>query len=813
MSGDRDKSLWPLAGLMVCLFLVSLHLPYHGGDASPDRTTAFPAWSSRPMAGPAQPRGDEAAIVPQLSPIPPLAHTASRPVEAITFPAEPAAVTTLPAGPTEPLARPEAPAELVAAVPEAPVGQEASEPETAPPAPLWCEPVRLLRHLEALALEERTRPWSHQVSAQLQELRKVMAQPSKEAGQILEQLTQLAAEVDGLAAQLGEEPVAAELRRAQHALQRRLPIWTSLQALGGLEAEAGRHGEPDRAALAQAVAEVDALLRNVPGGEAWRQYLELSSLRALTDPAHDSSDGWLTAAEVIRRLSQVSLTPAQQQVASREPFVRLVAELRSWANEPVALYDLLASLERYEAEGQSSDGRHLVADRIRLLNSPLPAERALGQQLEETYRNANFRFSVTAELANRMIPKREPSLEMVNDRVLGKPVHGQSLTTTDVHFRFLPDPHRLRTALEIEGRVASETSSFSGPATFFNSSWSQFSARKEIELGLHGLTLGEAEVEAQNQTHLRSLYTDFDPIPLLGSVAQEIARSQHENKQPQVQAELEQRVAARVKQQIDEETDARLGKLSERLQRRLFAPLAEMALGPTLVSSQTTEDRMTMRLLLASPMQLGAHTPRPRALGNTLASVQVHESALTNLVEQMQLSGQTLTLAELRQRIAQRLHRPEMAEESSENDDVTICLAAENGIQLRCDDGQLVITLSVVSLDAPAAGEQWENFQVQAVYQPQWDGRQAEFVREGVVRLISEDLSMRSQIALRGIFSKTFSKQRPLVLTPETMMQDPRLAGLSVTQVVLEDGWLSLGFGPGEPMASPRVAQRPVGTE
>lgn len=839
MSADRDNWVWPLVCILAGLFVFSVHVPRTEKRAKQMPPTAGLRLASRSAAGPAAPRWDGSVpLVPQLSAIPPLAQVPVKPIEQVVSLSQAVEAVRMPAvepsGPAPALAQ-AAPAltsdpsiELIPAIPDAPVGMVAEEAPVAeePPAvptprltvddlaaTAWCEPVGLLAYLQVLGQEAQTRPWSQEVGQGLQELRTAMALQSDEAGEILQRLARLSDEAACAAEKLGEAPLAGELRRAQHALQRRVELWKSILVIGGMAATAGRQAEPDPAQLAQSLAEVDTMLGRIPGGDAWRRYLELRSLQSLTQPASDRSQPWLMAAEILRRLTRVSLTPQQQQVVYSAPVARLVAQLRFWAGEPVSIRQLMEELERYEQGGLSSDGRLLVADTIRLVSSPVAVERALGQQLDEQYSNANFRFSVTSGLANRMVPKRQPEMEAVNDRVLGTPVHGQSMTTSDVGFRFVPDPYRLRTALEIRGRVASETSSYSGPATFFNSSWSNFLARKEIELGLQGLTLGQAQVDVQNETRLRSVYTDFDPIPLVGSVAQEIARSQHEEKQPQVRAELEQKVAARVKRQIDEEADGRLGKLSDRMKDRLFRPLADMGLGPALVSAQTTEERMTMRLRLAAPMQLGAHTPRPRALGNSLASVQIHESALNNLLEQLQLCGQSLTVAEMRQRIAQRAHRPEMLEVTGENDDVTICLAAENGVQIRCDEGLLTLTLSVVSLAAPSANEQWENFEVETSYRPHLEGRRAEFTREGVIRLVGEGLSMRSQIALRGIFSKTFSKQRPLVLTPESMLEDPRLAGLGVTQMVLEDGWLSLAFGPCDAAAEPMVAQRPRGTE
>jgi hypothetical protein len=202
---------------------------------------------------------------------------------------------------------------------------------------------------------------------------------------------------------------------------------------------------------------------------------------------------------------------------------------------------------------------------------------------------------------------------------------------------------------------------------------------------------------------------------------------------------------------------------------------------------------MALRVRLAAEPQLGGHTPRPQAPGDSLASIQLHETALNNFVHQLDLDGQTLTLPELRHRVAQRLNRPAIAAGDRENDDLSIRFAAQDAVSVRCQNGQVVITLSIVWMSKPP--RTWENFRVQAFYRPQPRGRSAELVRDEVIHLTGPRLGMRTQIALRGIFGTTFAENHPLELLPDTIIKDPRLAGLAVTQFVVEDGWIGIAIG------------------
>ena len=66
-----------------------------------------------------------------------------------------------------------------------------------------------------------------------------------------------------------------------------------------------------------------------------------------------------------------------------------------------------------------------------------------------------------------------------------------------------------------------------------------------------------------------------------------------------------------------------------------------------MIAAQTTVDRAIMRLRLAGDEQVGSHTPRPQAPADSLASVQIHESVLRNVVERLNLDGRTFTLPQL----------------------------------------------------------------------------------------------------------------------------------------------------------------------
>ena len=201
-----------------------------------------------------------------------------------------------------------------------------------------------------------------------------------------------------------------------------------------------------------------------------------------------------------------------------------------------------------------------------------------------------------------------------------------------------------------------------------------------------------------------------------------------------------------------------------------------------------------MRLRLAADDELAAFTPRPRAPADSLASMQLHESAINNVLEKLELNGRTATLPELSHYVAGRLNRPQPWKIDSAQDDVTISFAAKNAVAVRFQNGQAILNLAIARFSKGSRG--WRDFQVRVCYRPQVEGRSAELIRDGTIQLAGPRLSGTGQIALRGVFSKVFPKNSAWQLTPQRFLNDANMADVAHHQFVIEDGWIGVALGP-----------------
>lgn len=552
------------------------------------------------------------------------------------------------------------------------------------------------------------------------------------------------------------------------------------------------------------IADVVRELERIDDASSPRALVALGRLRDLTERDHPllaAADNQPEAAAlrrvryaILRRLEFWEMVPemATRRVTGQKTVSLRPDETSSRSSEELA--QLLGRLERFERTGQSDDGRELAAATSRLATGDGPAAARLRHWLESNYRNSNLRIVVSADLLNRFVPKQPTVESPVRDRILGVPTRGWSSTTAQLGVRLLPDAHHVRLALEVRGLVLARTTSKSGPVTIYSHSDSTYLARKVFQLGSSGVETWPAEAAASHSPQLRGVETDYDDVPILGLVVEGIARVKHAEKEGEVRRVARRKVIIRVQEEIDAAVEPRLTEAKTTVRRRVLTPLDGLALEPTVIDLRTSENRATMRFRLAADGQLAACTPRPMALADSVASLQIHQSLLNNIGDRLGLDGQTFSLPELQQRLLEAFQLPPQAMTNEFPPDLRITFAKRDSLSVRFTDGRVELTLSVAELRKYP--KSWRNFQVRVHYKPQARGLDARFVRDGTVRLWGQRFGNQPQIALRGIFSKVFSQDRDLRLIDDRTLADRRLHGLSVTQCVVTDGWLGLSLGP-----------------
>ena len=659
----------------------------------------------------------------------------------------------------------------------------------------WPQCPALLAQLDQLKQNPAATRWCGEVLTALDSLKQFDKLPSVGANDVLGELDKLADAGHARSGMIHDSLTRNQWGRCVHALQRRLAIWQRIHETAPNKNTPVTITIRDTLDLTPILEAVETRLTAVKSGEAWRTYLCVEEARSVADPATelDTAAVRVLARRILQRMDYSRLTPEQRNFLLHPSLLAYAQELKHLAADPVDYPALLNDLEDYELSRRSETAARIASAQQTLRWSHDEAVMRLGQELDGRYRNANLRVAISRELMNRWMPTTEPAQIPIDERIMGIRTRGSSATVARLQLRLLPSFDSWNFYLHADGEVASRTYASQGPATFFTRGRSVFQAEKQIVIRPEGVQQQDAEVAANSNTNLAGLRTDVDPIPLLGSVAQAIAARQYQARAPWAEREARNRLAWRVGETIDQQVREQIEQAEKRFTDHFQRPMQQLGVDPMPIEMQTTEDRVIARYRLAGPHQLAAYTPRPLAPANSLMSLQIHESALNNVVDQLGWSGRRVPLKDIYHELSTLFAAPRVELPSDLPDDVMVRFADRNPVRLTFQDGRVTLTMGLAELSQ--GRNRWRNFVVRVHYQPALDDPDADLVRDQYVELIGR-LAFRDQIALRGVFSRVFTRERPFNLISRRLAEEPRLAGLEVSQMDIADGWFALAIGP-----------------
>lgn len=580
--------------------------------------------------------------------------------------------------------------------------------------------------------------------------------------------------------------------RANYAIQRRMVVWKYCDALmlRPTEKTAREFYQVTTPERWQAILEgVQELIQDHPYAETWKNYIRFPQLTRMDKMGSLCQQRQLAQATLIR-MDLSRLSDSQKLFLTQPAFQALVLELIKIATVPCPEDYLLRSLERYESAVQISQGNNLAGECLRVWFLQDMTYRDHLRSFEYSYRNANIRLEISADFLNGLVPQRGPEMMTINEYILNRPVQGQGITHTNIKIQTIPDARRFRLGFAVNGHVQSSTVSAASMVQVANDSAASFSGLKEIELTRNGILTAAAQAAVENRVQMRHLQTSLDAIPVIGTVVNEVARSQAHQQQELARQQTQERIRRQVTESLDGEVNSRLVNVNQLWRDKVQAPLERLGIDLHQMDAETGERTATARWRLAGADQPGAHTPRPQAAQHSAMNFQVHESAINNLLQQLKLEKRTFTMAEMNDHIALRF--PKWADREKDDDvpeDITISFPEHDAVTVKFLDGQVMLQLSIASLRV--GDRQWDDFKIHVPYRVETDGFQAVVRRDGVVRLIGR-MRLPQQIAIRGVFSKAFPKDDKIRVLPESMVSDPRFSDFIISQCIMQDGWLGI---------------------
>lgn len=624
------------------------------------------------------------------------------------------------------------------------------------------------------------------------------------------------ANLAGQAARMGESLTnyehATQMIRVAYSLNRRVTVWQAVQACldpTSISLTRSSSSELTRSALRESLVAVNALLDETGDKNAWRTYLLLERLEAWVEsPQNIWSEGNDLALDALSRLRWERLTNVQRQLLSRDEFSHLASHLEAWSRDPVDYRKLLIDLEELETDPLNRDASSLAGAVQVLRTSPEPKQQELAAALNDHYRNANVRLSVSRELIERFLPETEMEVRPIRRKILGADTQGDSTVRTQLGLEFLPDPNGWNIGIGVIGDLYSNTASSKGPATFHNTSTAQISSTRYIRLDPLGYHVSADPTNVNSRDTLKKMSTDFDGLPIIGDFVRLVVREQFDQKRGLAKRISQRIIAQETDQEIDKRLEEGLTRAEQELEQRITGPLHRLQLNPMVVAMQTTAERLAIRYRVASRQQMAAHTPRPRAPSDSLLSMQIHQSTLNNTIDSIGLGGKTWALQDLCHKLGEVFGMGDWKLPEDAPQDISIRFADSRPAYVEIQDGKLRLTLRIAEL-IRGTNEPIQRIIVTSSYVPLADGLTAELIRDGVVEInASRSTPTRHSVMARFIFAKVFVERPSIALISETWQNDPRAEGLAVSQLELRDNWLSVAISNSNSAHAEEVATR-----
>ncbi len=470
--------------------------------------------------------------------------------------------------------------------------------------------------------------------------------------------------------------------------------------------------------LLSSIQNLENYLASVGNGSLWLTYFHIPELKSALTADPEGPAGLAAAAKTQAHLMtrNTALDASQKAFTNHWSFQSLsstvdqyVAAAR-WTNPAEAtgklradLKSLSTALDTYASSGEKAGELRDSFARARY-DAPDNGDR-LASTLQKHLFNYNLRVLVSEAFLNRLMSQNRVEQGPVNDFILGANVYGNQITNTAVDVDLKPSSNTVRFDLRLNGNINSNTQGVTPQATVYTIGNHTFNARKEINFDGQTFSTMPATIAVSPRNTTTGISTQMSGIPIIGRIAQQIASEQVEAKRGEAESIAASRVQDNVLPRFNQDVDRSFAEQGDKLNREVFSGLRATKLFPDTYNYQSTDQLMTMNARVMSPHQVGGDLPDSRLMSVTGATALVHETALNNAIDQMDLAGQTVTEAELKAKIeaflTKALNRPykfqaEAPVAATDEDEKAlngIIFAAVDPIRIRVTNDELIIVI------------------------------------------------------------------------------------------------------------------------
>jgi len=648
--------------------------------------------------------------------------------------------------------------------------------------------------------------WVDEMSRHLHQLESLDAIGDPSARRILERMKQAAVKGSQTAESYGDSSSRKPWLCTAYSVERRADVWLAVWNACQIETEnsatsTSTSSQSDQALLVSQINEIRQMLspsqsRTGKDSSDWERFLLLNELEINTSErttAPASTESKVIAQRILTRIDQTVLTEGQQEWLTQPTIVHFIETLHTLASSKVDYEKLLLQIEQLEINSVNQFSKDLADTLQDLKFSKSHVDREIAHHLDTHYRNANFRIAIRDEFLNRILPSNEPMTVPIRTRAMGATIHGESQIQSELGISLTPSPDSWNMVLRSIGDITTLSTGHQSVVEIHTTGKANFQSGTPVTVSQNGINYEKTDVDVSGRLRLRRVESDLDDYPILGGFVRAVAERRFETVAPEANRISNRTVRNQIRAEIDQTLDQQTKTANQKLDELVVQPLVDMKLAPHVTQMQTTEEMLMGRFRVAGEWQMAAFTPRPRPPQDSLLNIQLHQSAINNTLEKLLPSGETMPIEEVLRQIAASFGQENFQMPEDMPEGVEIRFSTSHPVSVEIEDGMLMLTLRIVQMTRGRAVD-LRNVIITATYRPEVSGLHAYFVRDGHLSITGPNMSMRKRLPARTIFNKVLSTNHPLPITPNGLEERDALAGLSISQLALERGWIGLAL-------------------
>lgn len=413
------------------------------------------------------------------------------------------------------------------------------------------------------------------------------------------------------------------------------------------------------------------------------------------------------------------------------------------------LDDLSQRLNSY-AKDPRSDDPAVIGRALGILKAGRQAG-GLVASIESRYWHPNVLVSVSEQFANAGITRPVDKTLPLTDNILGTSIRGTARTTGTVSLTFAPSHERALMDLHLDGQAVSDSVGTVRKYSICTDGVTTICATKRLELDPTGVRSSPSVASCRTS----STITGIGGARL--RLVQKFIFKKALESQPQAEVEAARSAEKRVEQQFDEESEGLLSDANRTFQDNLRPPiLVRLDAVPRSLHFHTTADDLRISVLETGRDQLGAPGAPPASPAGQDVCVQVHESAVMNVIEDA-IGGLYLTDVRLVQLLQENeLEVPEELKITDDKDPWSITFTDRHPVRIAFSDQTLTVGIRGRRFTR-ADQEVRSEIDISAVYKLEVTPSGAHFHRQGEVVV---DFVNRRRLGVQQIAMKTFLQRK-----------------------------------------------------